>query len=224
MRFKGIRVVAFALVVGQVSNADAKVDLLSRSRTFLSPEMTLQIQSDLAFLKNMKGSRSSALSDSVFETDGRFDGEKYLGFILERVDLIVFAECHIKGAVACHGNRITALSMPYFRASRLTRISLLLHEAAHEDLISHAACPDQIADENGKKSTMHVSGVSLAGMEACAEELHDAYVKQVIFLQNVAEHCDSCSIETRNEAEHLAREFRKRIINPEITRLLKQDF
>jgi hypothetical protein len=214
----------FFLSIGRFALADKLDDMLANSSVGLSPETVSLLRSDFNLLKSMKGVQASALSDTIFGTNGKFDGEVYLKFFLDRVDDIEFGGCPAE-AVACQvpGTRISHLTSLYATIPPVVRLSTLLHESIHGSSFGdHASCPSVLVDEFGAvvKTT---TAVPIAGLKACADNISDPYVAQYIFLQNIVSNCLTCTQSAKADAKQFLLNLKPLIINADVLKAIKED-
>jgi hypothetical protein len=205
-------VCCFAILLGAFAKADPLSDFLMSAGKNLGPKPAQMFALDILFLKSMKGKRASLLSDRIFGTKGELDGEIFLQFFLNRISSVKLADCGFGGlALACvdYGVPVMKVTPAFYTYSQMSRVALLLHESVHAEPSGnpHAPCPAPM----------------LNGMQACANNVEDPYFVQLVFLKNVMENCDSCSINIKAEARYNFDQFKGRVINPDLLLQLTQD-
>jgi hypothetical protein len=214
------------LLVAQIALADKLDDMLANASVGLPADTVSLLRSDFNLLKSMKGVQASELSNTIFGTNGKFDGETYLKFFLDRVDDIVFGGCPAE-AVACQvpGTRVSHITEFYALKSPVVRLSLLLHESIHGEPSGHlhATCPSVLLDTTGMPLLTQDNKISIAGQQACADNISDPYVAQIVFLRNVDLYCITCSQSTRSDARMFLPNLKQMVINPEVSKAINED-
>lgn len=179
-------------------------------------ELRERMSADFGVLGRIHGARASQLHQDVF---GPVRGRSYLDFFDGHVRHIGMAECGGAGAVACVkplqswdtmwlASGYTTFDMPL-----VYRLNVLLHESRHTETLrlfwSHDPCPER--DFFGNPIIGIFSGLNFAGRPACDEKALGAYGVGLIFMMNVARHCDNCSGKMKMDAELYGADTLKRI-------------
>lgn len=184
----------------------------------LSPALRAQIESDLSVLPSIQGSKSTQLNRSIFGGTDRLDGRVYLAFFKRHIQFMTGGFCMGDDVVACvqYGFPTMFINENYLKFPLIKRLSILLHESGHTIARreTHDLCPAGVKG---------FSGQEVGGMAACDRGFEGSYGLQIVFARNVAENCDSCSLEIRDQAKALVTELMPRILNPAALQKIMSD-
>ena len=144
-------------------------------------------------------------------------------FINERIGQLQFSEKESKDhsvASVAKGNSVATINPNYLKAkSPSLRFSILIHEARHaeNDGWDHAICPKNL------NLRSEVTGLSLAGLEACEFYSLGAYGVQIVFLANIGKYATNLSSDEKDNASKYSKSLMDRVINPIQKALLLDD-
>lgn len=178
-----------------------------------------QVRSDLSFLFSIKSTMSSDLHLEVF---GGTNGAAYQTFLESRIKVIRRSNSGASVfAFSVDGYRdAIAVTSKFFELPQILRVAVLMHEARHSESAhtfwKHIACPSPYLDEDGKemKSAMD-NDASLSGqVQACDADSKGSYGISALLLKNIAENCENCDSDLKNQAKALYLDIRKRISDP----------
>ncbi|MEK7383387.1 MAG: hypothetical protein AAB262_08885 [Elusimicrobiota bacterium] len=120
------------------------------------------------------------------------------------------------------GGGYTTYSMP-----QICRVVIGFHEARHTEVANnfwrHALCPTPFKDENGQDVRSLVSGLLMAGQDACDESPIGSYGVEAILFKNIEKHCSSCSGKVRMDAGLYGDDVYKRIVGTAAVKALRGD-
>ncbi|MDD5658231.1 MAG: hypothetical protein PHF00_13350 [Elusimicrobia bacterium] len=186
------------------------------------------VLADLDFARGIEGSGASSYHGQVF---GPVQGGAYLGFFLTRISRISFekeTDDFSTVAFVRDGPRMW-LTSNYDRFKdrmpQIDRVVTLLHEARHAEPRGwpHVNCPDPFLDEQGKEARGILSGVRMAGEDACDDVPLGAYGIEWVWLKNIRQYCSNCTGKVKGDAALYAADAVKRIIAPPARKSLLLD-
>lgn len=184
----------------------------------LSPELRAQIEADLEVLPTIKGRRASVMNRAIFGGTRQLDGTRYLEFFRERILFMTGGFCLGDDVVACvqYGFPTMFINDNYLKFNLVKRLSILLHESGHAIARReiHDLCPPGVKG---------FSGQEVGGMLACDRGFEGSYGLQIIFAKNIAENCDTCPQQMRDDAKSLVAELTPRILNPKALQKILKD-
>lgn len=177
------------------------------------------VRNDLKVLGAMHGQNLSALGRRLFKTSGGFNGAILANAISQRLGSVHWG-CGEPFMEACFGGRGLGVTPKFFNRPFIERVSILLHEASHANGSGHTSCPSRSLTG---AAMIGRSGEDLTGKLACDSWITGAYVKQIVFLRNLAANCDTCSASQKAEAQEFAESLMPRIIEPSVYKAILTD-
>lgn len=220
------------LGVSPIAHADPETTLgslpkeLAESIRNLPKELGDLVIGDLDLLASMRGSSASPLNEKVFDARS-VDGASYIRFLTDRLKTFGVEDpedrCGGDHGVAClpYKTHTMQIAPGYSRRSQIERISVLIHEARHAESSrsnwKHATCPTDLKSRVGKDMSY------IGGKPGCDDFAMGSYSVQVIFLKNVANHCENCTADVRQGAKALADDLIVRVIDEDAQSELDSD-
>lgn len=197
----------------------------SAETSFFSDKTTADyervLRADIAALAQLKFENPSLLFKTTFgaQANGVFN------YFADRIDRFTFKN-GTDGKYAELELPSTLIIYPaYFALDRASRLSFLIHEAAHRDT-AHTRCPSpyffKMTPGPNSKSDLVVAVPQLAG-DNCDLDLTGAYGTQYVFLAALADSCSSCSDVEKKKAKDLMYSTLVRIMDPRSAHRLWRD-
>lgn len=181
-------------------------------------ELREQINSDLKFLSEIRGSDATPLHTHVF---GTVEGKEYARFLNQRISSFDLSDDGPDNAAAyvdLKFPKVMKFKSLYLTSGmpQILRVSVILHEARHTEIENHGwpheVCPLRFMDRSGQEITA-LSGEKYALHLACDSDEMGAYGIQIIMLKNVARFCTSCTEKVKMDAEFAANQLMMRMIS-----------
>ena len=173
--------------------------------------LQVQLQQDIDFVKDIKGTNGSSLYQGIFgETS--MSGKGLSDFFEKRITEFGMDSCGGgPGVAACVQPFLSTHTMwitPMYATSNIPqiyRVSVIFHEARHTEVNKmfwhHANCPIPYLDANGHDIVGIISGTKMEGKNACDSVKRGAYGLQAVLLKNIAKACTNCGQKMMMDAE-----------------------
>jgi hypothetical protein len=183
----------------------------------IPPELRALVNSDLSFVRSIRGSGASNLHRQVF---GAVNGQDYISFFAARVKkLNVGDDCRTYVTSYVSGKDRAAMQIcgGYLQEAQIGRIDTIFHEARHaapeaaNGYWRHTACPTPFYAKY------------LEGMPACDASPVGSYGIARIMLKNIEKYCVNCTDKSRLDAALYSDDDIQRIIDKPSRRLLADD-
>jgi hypothetical protein len=213
-------------VGGQRPPAAAAVDLQFDANV---PEaIRKQMRGDLGFVGTIQGAAATKLHEQVFR---QVDGPTYVRWFTSRVKAVGLDEKEDDPTTIAYvlsGPKMW-LTPNYikWRQPMISRVDDVFHEARHTEPNDggwpHAKCPTPFKDDAGKDVKGIMSGLPMAGLDACDQTPLGAYGVAAIMLKNIQKSCGNCTQKVKMDAGIYGDDDMKRIIGAEGQQAIRAD-
>jgi len=190
-----------------------------------------RVYEDLNFLNNIELTQETPLHLKIFRSFSK--GTSYKSFFEERIHTVGYDDNPNNNAMAYvqpfYLNKMFfARNFIKFSVPQVSRVSVMYHEARHTEVSKgmwmHATCPTPFIGDDGKEVVGEVSGMKLAGEDACDTTELGAYALGGILLNNISRFCENCNEKVKMDATFFAEGAAKRIIDRDAKKKLKKDY
>ena len=206
-----------AYLPAQEAVAPAPADFGVQFGPGIPPELQAVFNSDLSFVKSIRGSGASNLHRQVF---GAVNGQDYISFFTTRVKKLNAGD-DCRTYVTSYVSRVDRDAMQacggYLKETQIGRIDTIFHEARHaapeaaNGYWRHATCPTPFYANY------------LEGLPACDTSAVGSYGIARIMLKNIEKYCVNCTDKVRMDAALYSDDDFRRIIDKASRQLLADD-